>query len=253
MQVVETVRKGARRQRDWNLPPKFSQCFAEFRVVEMRVLIGQLPPCSLSPHHKRVHGSFDMRLAFTGAVHAHRHGHQGPVVTLQNLGHRVSDAHGKLFFLALLLVVWTPEEMVVGRPGVLGVRAGPWGTRRARGVLRHAGAGSVGVTLLLFFCHFQVRVEEIHAKQLQKSFSQQKKKKKEEKVLLSKSKCCAQWLQWQPVRALSLPGKLESFTSKKKTDKKINAPSTSGKWANKKCNLQKFDFFFSYATLKVWL
>lgn len=133
----------------------------------MRVLIGQFPPSCLSPHHERVHGPFDVRFAFTRAVHAHWHWHQSPVVALEHLGHRVSNAHGELLFFALFLVVRTPDEMVVGRPGVFGVRAGTGRTRRARGVLRHAGAGSVGVTLLLFFCHLQVWVEEIHAKIIQ--------------------------------------------------------------------------------------
>ena len=155
-----------------NLPPKFAQSLAEFCVVQVRVLIGQLPPCSLSPDHERVHGSLDVWFIFAGAVDAHRHGHQRPVVALQHLGHGVSDAHGELLFLALLLVLCAQEEVVVGRPGVLSVRAGAGRARRARGVLRHAGAGSVGVTLLLFFCHLQVRVEEIHARKWKRSFLQ---------------------------------------------------------------------------------
>lgn len=155
-----------------NLPPKFAQGFAEFRVVQMRVLIGQLPPCSLSPDHECVHRSFDVRFIFTWAVDAHRHGHQRPVVALQHLGHRISDTHGELFLFALLFVVWSQVEVVVGRPGVLSVRTGPGRARRTCGVLRHTGTGSVGVTLLLFFCHLQVGVEEIHAKKLKNSFSQ---------------------------------------------------------------------------------
>lgn len=142
----------------------------------MWVLIGQLSPCSLSPHHKCVHGSFDVGFTFTRAVNAHRHRDERPVVTLQHLRHRISDAHGELFFFVFLLIVWTQEEVVVGRTSVFRVRTGPWWTRRARGVLRHAWAGSVRVTLLLFFCHLQVRIEEIHAKKLKNSFSQGKKK-----------------------------------------------------------------------------
>lgn len=140
--------------------------------MQVWVLIGQLSPCSLSPHHERVHGSFDMGFAFTRAVDAHRHRHERPVVTLQHLRHRVSDTHGKLFLFGFLLIVLTHEEVVVGRTSVFSVRTRPGRTRRARGVLRHAWAGSVRVTLLLFFCHLQVRVEEIHAKKLKNSFSQ---------------------------------------------------------------------------------
>lgn len=213
------VRNNALKKWKWkaNIPPKFAQGFAEFRVVQMRVLISQLPPCSLSPDHECVHGSFDMRFTFTGAVDAHRHGHQRPVVTLQHLGHRISDTHGKLFFFALLLVIWTHKEVVIGRSGILSVRTGSGRARRTRGVLWHAGAGSVRVTLLLFFCHLQVRVEEIHAKKLKTSFLQQKK----EKILLSKSKCCAQRLQWQSVRAHSLTGKIDSLKVKINAKKKM--------------------------------
>lgn len=176
------------------LPPKFSKSFAELCVVQMRVLVGQFPPRCLSPDHECIHGPFDVRFAFTRAVDAYWHRHQSPVVALEHLGHRVSNAHGELLFFTLFLVVRPPDEMVVGRPGVFGVRTGAGRTRRTCGVLRHAGTGSVGVTLLLFFCHLQVWIEEIHAKIIQGMLF---KLKEEIKVRLSASKS------WSPKTAVT--------------------------------------------------
>lgn len=97
--------------RSCNLPPEFPQGFAEFCIVEMWVLVRQFPPGGLSPHHERVHGSLDMWLVFAGAVQSDGHGHQGPVVTLQHLRHRISDTYRELVLVSLLELaehaVWT--------------------------------------------------------------------------------------------------------------------------------------------------
>lgn len=68
-------------------------------------------------------------------------------------------------------------------------------------------------------------------------------KKREEEILLSKSKCCAQRLQWQPVWAHSLTGEVESLQEKWKKRKKpktkvVDAPSTFHNFAHKKAKSQ---------------
>ncbi len=120
--------------------------------MQVWILIRQLPARGLSPNHEGVHGSLDVRLVLAGAVHSHRHGHQGPVVALQHLGHRVPDAHGELFYLLVLFEVC---EMAA-----LAVRS-----RSGRGVLGHARAGRVGETLVLLGAHLQAGVEQIHAEE----------------------------------------------------------------------------------------
>lgn len=150
-----------------HLPPEFSECLAELRVVKVRVLIRQLPPSSLSPHHERVHWSLNVGLILGRSVNAHRHGHEGPVVTLEHLGHGFADASGKLVFLVLLEVAQRSvrsEQPVLRRPGVLGVGARARRARGARRVLGHARARGVRETLVLFLRHLQVGVEEIHTK-----------------------------------------------------------------------------------------
>jgi len=66
---------------------------ALFRIkMPLRVLIRQLPARGLSPHHERVHGSLDVRFALAGAAASRWHGQQRPIITLQNLRHRVPNA-----------------------------------------------------------------------------------------------------------------------------------------------------------------
>ncbi len=142
-------------QKKKHLPPKFAQSFAELGVVEVRILIRELPARRLRPHHKRVHRSLHVRLVFVRAVHSHRHGHQRPVVAFQHLRHRISDAHRELVFFVLLELA---ERRVRSREaGVLGVGARA-GARGARGVLGHARTWGIRQTLLLLLCHFQVGI-----------------------------------------------------------------------------------------------
>ncbi len=51
-------------QKKKHLPPKFAQSFAELGVVEVRILIRELPARRLRPHHKRVHRSSSREACF---------------------------------------------------------------------------------------------------------------------------------------------------------------------------------------------
>lgn len=144
-------------------PPEFAQSFAEFRVMEVGVLVRELSACRLCPDHEGVHGSLHVRLVFTGAVHADRHGHEGPVVPLEHLGHRVADAHRELAVVFVLLAAVRSQQAVLRRARVLGVGAGSGGARGPTGVLRHARARRPGEAFLLVVSHLQVGVQEIHA------------------------------------------------------------------------------------------
>jgi len=76
-------------------PPELAQGLAELGVVQMRVLVGQLPAGGLRPHHEGVHGPLDVRLGLERSVAADGHGHQAPVVALQHLRDGVADAGGE--------------------------------------------------------------------------------------------------------------------------------------------------------------
>ncbi len=118
-------------------PPEFSEGLAELGVVQVWILIRQLPARGLSPNHEGVHGSLDVRLALDRAAAPRRHGHQGPVVTLQHLRHRVPDARREPLVLALQLR--DHERRVAAGSG--------WGCRRVRvRLLRGHGAGRAGWT-----------------------------------------------------------------------------------------------------------
>jgi hypothetical protein len=49
------------------LPPQFSQSFAQFGVVQLRVLVGKFPPGRLSPDHEGVHRSLHVCRPLLGA------------------------------------------------------------------------------------------------------------------------------------------------------------------------------------------
>lgn len=99
------------RKRLHHSPPEFAQGLAELGVVQVGVLVGQLPPRGLRPHHEGVHGPLHVRLALVPVVHAHRHGHQSPVVPVQHLTHRLPDADGEA--VVLLLGFGPPSASVV--------------------------------------------------------------------------------------------------------------------------------------------
>ncbi len=76
-------------------PPKFSECFAELGVMQVRILIRQFPARGLRPHHERVHRPLDVRLVLAARVHAHGHRHERPVVAVEHLTDRLADADGE--------------------------------------------------------------------------------------------------------------------------------------------------------------
>lgn len=57
---------GARRFRYARLPPEFPERLGELGVVQVRVLVGELPPGGLGPNHERVHRSLHVQLPFVG-------------------------------------------------------------------------------------------------------------------------------------------------------------------------------------------
>lgn len=67
--------------------------------MQVGVLVCQFPPRRLRPHHERIHGPLHVRLALVAGVHAHGHGHEGPVVAVQHLAHRLADTDGETVVL----------------------------------------------------------------------------------------------------------------------------------------------------------
>ena len=59
-------------------PPELPQALAELGIVQLWMLVGQLPPGSLRPHHKGVHRPLDVGPGAVGG--ALGDGHRGPVV-----------------------------------------------------------------------------------------------------------------------------------------------------------------------------
>lgn len=55
-------------------PPQLPESLGQFRVMQLRVLVGQLAAGSLCPDHERVHRSFDVLLPFgAGLVRDRQH------------------------------------------------------------------------------------------------------------------------------------------------------------------------------------
>ncbi len=144
--------------------------------MQVWILIRQLPARGLSPNHEGVHGSLDVRLVLDRAAAPRRHGHQGPVVALQHLGHRVPDARREPLVLALQLR--DHERRVAAGSG--------GGCRRVRvRLLRGHGAGRAGWTarrlragLILLLRHddrFCSQTRDARIQLLQCGFPQQKK------------------------------------------------------------------------------
>lgn len=75
-----------------NSPPQFAQSLGELSIVQVWVLVSQLPPCCLSPHHEGIHRSLDVWLPFlsTGRIPC-RHRNQCPVITVQDMTDRILD------------------------------------------------------------------------------------------------------------------------------------------------------------------
>lgn len=140
-----------------SLPPEFSQSLAQFGVVQVRVLIRQLPAGRLRPNHEGVHGSLDVGFILQRSVPPHGHRHQRPVVTLQDLRDRVPDASREAL---VILGVHFPAQAGEQRTLTVGAR------RRGRSVrvglvLGHGAVGAgwatrlVVGTLVMLLCHFQ--------------------------------------------------------------------------------------------------
>jgi len=92
-------------------PPQFAQRLAELCVVQVGILVRQLPPRRLRPNHERVHWPFHMRFVLRPSLPLTRHGHQRPVVTFQHLRHRVTDAGGEpLVLWAALRFARNPQR-----------------------------------------------------------------------------------------------------------------------------------------------
>lgn len=117
-------------------PPELPQRFAELRVVQMRVLVGQFPSCGLRPHHERVHGPLHVRLGLVSRVHAHWHGHEGPVVTVEHLAHRLADPCRETFVLIVGFNRSTGRPIVQTRQMLLPVERRVPPARRTGGVTR---------------------------------------------------------------------------------------------------------------------
>lgn len=73
------------------LPPELPQRLAQLCVMQVWMLIGQFPARRLRPHHEGVHGPLYMRLVLASGVHSHWHWHDGPVVAVEYLTHRIPD------------------------------------------------------------------------------------------------------------------------------------------------------------------
>ena len=127
-------------------PPQLPQGLAELGVVQVGVLIGQLPSGRLRPHHEGVHGPLHVRLALVAVVDADRHGHQRPVVAVQHLAHRLSDADGE----AVILLVRLHGRPALGggiaqsaQEGLLAWRRRVASARGARRVARRQGVAVI--------------------------------------------------------------------------------------------------------------
>lgn len=73
-------------------PPQPPQSLAELGVVQMRILVCQLLARSLCPHHEGVHRPLHMRFVLQSSLPRGGQGDQRPVITLQDVRHRVVDA-----------------------------------------------------------------------------------------------------------------------------------------------------------------
>lgn len=139
-----------------SLPPQLPQSLAQLGVVQVWILIRELSAGSLRPNHERIHGSLDVRFILQGSVPPHGHGHQGPVVSLEDLRDGVPYASREpVVVLGVQLLAQTGEQ------GPMAVRA----RRRGRSVrvglvLGHGAvgagwtAGLVADTLVMLLCHF---------------------------------------------------------------------------------------------------
>lgn len=88
------------------LPPELPQRLAQLCVMQVWMLIGQFPARRLRPHHEGVHGPLYMRLVLASGVHSHWHWHDGPVVAVEYLTHRIPDFDRETLVLVVGLGGW---------------------------------------------------------------------------------------------------------------------------------------------------
>lgn len=112
--------------------PQLPQRLAELRVVQVGVLVRQLPARRLRPHHERVHRPLHARLALQRALPVRGHRQQRPVVALQHLRHRVADARGEALGLRAALRFGRARRRGRGLRGTRRALQGP-GAAAARG------------------------------------------------------------------------------------------------------------------------
>lgn len=139
-----------------SLPPQFPQRLAQLGVVQVWILIRQLPAGRLRPDHEGIHGSLDVRFILQWSVSSYGHGHQGPVVSLKDLRDGVPYASWKpVVILGVQLLAQTSEQRH------LAVGACRWGRSIGVGlVLGHGAvcarwaARLVADTFVMLLCHF---------------------------------------------------------------------------------------------------
>lgn len=86
-------------------PPELAQRLAELGVVQVRVLVGRFLRAACAHTMKAFMGR-DVGLALAGAVDAHRHGHQSPVVAAEHLADGLADAHGEFVIVRLAVLLF---------------------------------------------------------------------------------------------------------------------------------------------------